>query len=128
MGKQNKFVQLKSDVVSEWEEVYLGTITEEEEEKPRRRTKRPSVAQLLLEEKEEKKKDAIKKKEREEDAIRQQINNCLERMNKLLMVEVQLKRAEQKHREFYRNEMDLLNEVTEAQILLQKIDTALLDH
>ena len=43
--KQNKFVQLKSDVVSEWEEVYLGTITEEEEEKPRRRTKRPSVAQ-----------------------------------------------------------------------------------
>ena len=43
--KRNKFVQLKSDVASEWEEAYLGTITEEEEEKPRRRTKRPSVAQ-----------------------------------------------------------------------------------
>ena len=42
LSKQKKFVQLKSDVVSEWEEVYLGTITEESEEK------NPDVTQPAL--------------------------------------------------------------------------------
>ena len=81
-----------------------------------------------LEEKEERKKEeAEKKKEIEEEKRRDQIINCLESMNKLLMVEVQLKRAEQRHMECYSNEIELKSHLSEAMTLLSKIEDALDD-
>merc|ERR1712189_97191 len=122
LSKQKKFVQLKSDVVSEWEEVYLGAIAEEEEEKPS--PKQPSVRRFLEEQEEKRKQEEEKKKEAEEEKHRDQILNCLESMNKLLMVEVQLKRAEQRLRECYNNEIELKSHLSEANNLLKKIDKA----
>merc|ERR1712189_152117 len=60
LSKQKKFVQLKSDVVSEWEEVYLGAIAEEEENPA---AKQPSVRKFLEEQEEKRKQEEKKKKE-----------------------------------------------------------------